>query len=161
MLLGVFECDNVIVLSMRTLQSPNFKQSILLNIRKEKFLLGLILAVHSIQPRLSEAVISARFSQSVKETDPIETFEKTCLQIKIKCEITTYDIRYKRNPISKTRSFRFLEFILLITAFRRSPNARLWSCASTPHFSVYRRDTCYRSSTGVSARWYGTKGTGN
>lgn len=140
MLLGVSECDNVIGLSMRSLQSPNFKESILLNIRKEKFLLGLIPAVHSIQPSLSEAVISVRRSESMKETDPIETFEKTCLQIKIKCGIITYYITYKSNHISKSRSFRFLVFMLLNKHFRSSPSAHLWNFASTPHFSAHRRD---------------------
>lgn len=79
MLLGLSECDNTVVLLTRTLQSPNFKQSILLKIKKQKLLLVLVRVVHSIQSRLSVAVVSARVCESINETGPIERFEITCL----------------------------------------------------------------------------------
>lgn len=72
MLLGLSECDNIIALSMRTLRSPNFKQPILLNVRKKKLLLGLIPAVHSIQPRLSVIVTVAEALKALKELVPLK-----------------------------------------------------------------------------------------
>lgn len=47
-LLGLSECDSVMVLFMRTLQSHNFKQLILLSIKTQKLLLRLIPAVQAL-----------------------------------------------------------------------------------------------------------------